>query len=161
MSDTPHHRHEDAQLQGSQRLTAELKRLYLTRPEVPEEIDDTVRLLARRRFAAGAHVRGVVRWLSVGAAAAAALLVVLWGASLFDKHPDHAKRAASPREAIAGDVDASGEVDILDAFALARTLEEAGTPRREWDLTGDGIVNRDDVDAVAMSAVRLREERLQ
>lgn len=49
---------------------------------------------------------------------------------------------------------ASGRPDILDAFALARAVDRQSPPNR-FDLTGDGVVDRHDVDAVAALAVRL------
>jgi hypothetical protein len=65
-------------------------------------------------------------------------------------------------EARAIDIDRNGRVDILDAFKLARQIESAGRTEanlslREqgWDMNGDGLVNRNDVDLVASAAVRL------
>ena len=96
-------------------------------------------------------MHGVVRWLSVGAAAAAALLVIFWTATMHEESPSEANVAAAET-----DVDGSGSVDILDAFALARTLNAAQPVRTEWDITGDGIVNRNDVDAVAVQRLAKR-----
>ena len=61
------------------------------------------------------------------------------------------------------DVDHNGRVDILDAFLLARSIEARGpvdvTPSgaadTQWDLNGDGRVDKDDVNLVASAAVRL------
>ena len=55
------------------------------------------------------------------------------------------------------DFDRNGRVDILDAFGLARGLEGTAAPGPEWDLDGNGIVDRRDVDLMAMAAVRLVE----
>lgn len=63
------------------------------------------------------------------------------------------ERHAPPRE----DFDRNGRVDILDAFGLARRLEGAAAPGPEWDLNGDGVVDRRDVDVMAMAAVRIAE----
>lgn len=60
---------------------------------------------------------------------------------------------APPRE----DFDRNGRIDILDAFGLARRLEEAAAPGLEWDLNGDGGVDSRDVDLMAMAAVRIAE----
>jgi hypothetical protein len=46
-------------------------------------------------------------------------------------------------------------VDILDAFKLARQIESAGPTEKNWDINGDGLVDRHDVDMVAFAAVRL------
>lgn len=57
------------------------------------------------------------------------------------------------------DVDGNGRVNILDAFALARTVEGDQTNVRfelaELDQNGDGVVNSDDVNSIAMSVVML------
>jgi hypothetical protein len=54
------------------------------------------------------------------------------------------------------DVDQNGRVDILDAFALARRIQQ-GTAGG-FDFNGDGVVDKLDVDFVATQAVRLRKE---
>ncbi|MHC4229665.1 MAG: dockerin type I domain-containing protein, partial [Planctomycetota bacterium] len=58
-------------------------------------------------------------------------------------------------KAPAADIDQNGRVDILDAFKLARQIELAGSTEAILDINGDGLVNRDDVDMVALAAVRL------
>jgi hypothetical protein len=58
---------------------------------------------------------------------------------------------------LAGDVDGNGRVDVLDAFKLARFVESPGGADMQWDINGDGTVDSADVDAVAFSAVRLKE----
>ncbi len=58
--------------------------------------------------------------------------------------------------AVAGDLDRSGRVTILDAFALARQLDSGSSPAAS-DFNGDGLIDRGDVDAIAMLAVRLPE----
>jgi len=45
----------------------------------------------------------------------------------------------------------------IDAFRLARHIESASPTKRKWDINGDGLVNRDDVDKVALAAVRLNK----
>ncbi|HSV99962.1 MAG TPA: dockerin type I domain-containing protein [Sedimentisphaerales bacterium] len=53
------------------------------------------------------------------------------------------------------DLDGNGRVDILDAFRLAKGIESRGPTTAEWDVNGDGRIDRDDVDDVAFAAVRL------
>ena len=53
------------------------------------------------------------------------------------------------------DIDRSGHVDILDAFALARRIQEGNASG--FDFNNDGVVDRSDVDAVAAQAVRLKK----
>ena len=59
------------------------------------------------------------------------------------------------------DLDGNGRVNILDAFVLARHVESAAVPRGQWDLNGDGLVDRNDVDLVAMAAVALNGRSYQ
>jgi hypothetical protein len=50
-------------------------------------------------------------------------------------------------------VNGDGRVNILDAFVLAKSLEAGGDRDREWDLSGDGRVDRVDVELIARAAV--------
>ena len=49
----------------------------------------------------------------------------------------------------------------MDAFTLARVIDQKTATEREWDVNADGAVNRADVDAVALAAVRLDKGRVQ
>jgi hypothetical protein len=53
------------------------------------------------------------------------------------------------------DIDRNGQVDILDAFALARHLDSNPPANADWDQNGDGQLNQYDVDHVARIAVML------
>ncbi|MEO1129230.1 MAG: dockerin type I domain-containing protein [Planctomycetota bacterium] len=53
------------------------------------------------------------------------------------------------------DYDGDGVIDILDAFALARTIETQVAIEPMWDLNGDGVIDDDDVVVIAQAAVRL------
>jgi len=57
---------------------------------------------------------------------------------------------------IAADVNADGQVDILDAFALARALDERTELLPAWDITGDGTIDAADVEAIARRAVAIQ-----
>lgn len=74
----------------------------------------------------------------LAAAAAIALVFVL------------SRPAADP-----ADLDRDGRITILDAFALARSLDAGQPTRPGWDRNGDGVVNRSDADAIALAAVSL------
>jgi len=138
-------------------LARDLARLADPHIEVPCSVDNAVMTaaqtaLARRRR--GGHP--AFRWV-VGTAAAAALALAVWVGSVVTPQR-HASRemASMSAPAIAGDLDRSGRVTILDAFALARQLDSGGSPSA-GDLNGDGLIDRADVDAIAMLAVRLPE----
>lgn len=51
----------------------------------------------------------------------------------------------------------NGTATILDAFALARHIRDGAAPRAEWDCNRDGVVDRRDVDALALAAVQLHK----
>lgn len=53
------------------------------------------------------------------------------------------------------DIDRSGKVDILDAFAVARGIK-SGKPSLAWDVQGDGKVDQQDIDDIAAIAVRVK-----
>lgn len=112
---------------------------------VPPAVDEAVLSRAQERFAKIRRRRSRAKkvwWMS--AAACFAALALLAG-SLIN----------APRFERA-DVDRNGRVDILDAFALARRIQQ-GTAGG-FDLNQDGVVDKLDVDLVAAQAVRLRKE---
>jgi len=52
-----------------------------------------------------------------------------------------------------GDIDGSGNIDILDAYALARNLRTGRPGLKHWDFNSDGRVDHADVDVIARRAV--------
>ena len=128
-------------------LEERLRGLGGARLLVPPDIDAAILAQARRQLqGAGRARRGrfLPRWL----AAAAAVTFCAWlGYHGFQR------RSAAPvaREDVNGD----GRVDILDAFAVARRLQQGPVTGLEFDFNGDGVVDRRDVDAIAAAAVKL------
>ena len=96
-----------------------------------------------------------MRRLRLAAAAAAGILLALGIARpwryLATDEPHRYTRSAMR----AADIDGNGTVDILDAFTLARHLETRSPTDPAWDLNGDGLVDRADVDAAAAAAVAI------
>ena len=152
------------------RLVEDLTALCGTGLPVPPEVDESIRSLARQHFAARRRGRMVLRLVEVTAAAAAIALVVTLGAPFFRtsaspskheyapvaQHPAaDSKLSALGSEHPVADIDRSGRVDILDAFVLARHIKGGDQLRTEWDLNGDGVVDRTDVDKIALTAVSL------
>jgi len=136
-----------------------LARLYGSRVPVPPEVDEAILAVARLRMARTRRAWVVLRRVGlVGTAAAAAvgLAVLVW-------KPWHGQmdRVAEPLAARGApldpkDIDGNGRVDILDAFSLARQVEAGGQLPGVQDVNGDGVIDANDVDAVAMAAVRLK-----
>jgi hypothetical protein len=110
-------------------------------------VDETVLARARERFAEvrRRRARFTAAWWTAAAASIALMAVV--GLSLIQK--PHYERA---------DIDRNGRVDILDAFALARRVQQGGVTGP--DMNGDGVVNRTDVDIIAAQAVKLKRGRV-
>jgi len=120
--------------------------LQATDVAVPAAADAAARAVIRSRAAeirraAGRRHRHL--WPVWAAAAALLLAAGTWLALSRGKSP------------LAGDIDRSGRVDIVDAYLLARRINEGGKLEARWDITGDGKVNRGDVEAVATRAVSI------
>lgn len=101
--------------------------------DVPPFVDARIRTIARppRR-----------RWL----AAAAALLI---GATAAWFALDH-------KPVLPGDVDQSGRIDIVDAYALAVRLRSGQKVDAACDVNGDGKVDERDVEEIARRSVAIR-----
>jgi len=113
------------------------------RIEVPDSLRRTILAEARERI----KPPGLRRFWIPLAAAAAAVLVAIVG-SWTSRPP-----------AIPGDVDRSGAVDILDAYALALRIRSGERLDPRWDFNGDGVVDQKDVDAVGMTSVSISRGR--
>jgi hypothetical protein len=129
-------------------LVRELAALNKPGIDVPRAIDAAVLLEARRHLRAAPMRRLTFRRLAPWAAAAAAVGLLAWLAPMpFRDEPK--------APAIAGDFDRSGRVDILDALALAKRLDDPAKLDPGFDINGDGVVDRSDVDAIGHKAVAL------
>lgn len=136
-------------------LAARLRR-SIPSAGVPEGTDDLVLTLAARHFAARGRRRRMLSAASLAAAAGLALAASLYPFFRTRQAPiPPAVPATALATALAGDLNADGRVDINDAFLLARSLRDGAPIHPEWDFTRDGAVDRADVDAIAMAAVRL------
>ena len=153
-------------------LAGELRGLCRVPVSVETRVDEAVLAIARERAAVGARrvagVRRMTRWGMVAAAGlAVGVFLIARTAWQGRSRPGHIT--------LAQDINGDGVVDILDALALERAIEAqkpneprasatgrqglpAATPRSRSglvDLNGDGVVDRRDVDLIAMQAVGL------
>jgi hypothetical protein len=123
------------------------------RIEVPAARDQAVLELARAR---AVEVRGQVRKTSAarrllywaGPIAAAAGIAILVTVPM--RAPEE---APPPATDVAGDFNADGQVDIVDALLLARASERGETLDARFDLNGDQRVDRQDAEQIARVAV--------
>jgi hypothetical protein len=154
--------HDHFDLDVPDALAAALGQTYRHRPDVPPRVDDAVLAVARDKFDRRRNLKLWVRWgAGLTSAAAAAILLVLW--LLPTRDPSHAPRIAirpPAMQSIKGDIDASGQLDIVDAMALARHLRANDRPDPTWDANGDATVDQRDVDALAAAAVNLKQQGL-
>ena len=143
-------RHDGEEPHAPPRLVAALKELPSRRVFVPPAIDETVLHAAQRQLAGprrGALDRILfLRWWP---ALAAACLLVL-GLMLVLLRP-----LSSPSRFAREDLNHDGQVDILDAFQLAREVRSGTRPPSSLDLNGDGVVDARDAAVIARQAVEL------
>jgi hypothetical protein len=163
------------------KLSADLNALFEPQVGVPPEVDRAVMDRAVEHFAALQSGQGKLwrgrpglasRWhLASGKkqgqdalathwawriAAAAAVIIFAFSLDL-TKQTGPATDSFSISKTQPVDIDRNGRVDILDAFKLARHIESADRIETEWDFNGDGLIDRNDVDVVALAAVRLEK----
>ena len=126
--------HDDSELPAA--LIEDLARLDKSLAVMTPAVDRHLAEAARAHFGARPERRRMTpgRWALVGSLAASLLVaVVLW----------RTESGVDP-SLLANDIDGSGVVDILDAFALARMAGEDRTPAAQ-----------ERIDSLAMSIVAL------
>jgi hypothetical protein len=155
MTEKDEYFNEDLDFRVPSKLSADLKALFKPQVGVPHEVDRAVMDRANKHFAALQSGKGRrrIHWAWRIAAAAA---VVIFAFSLdLTKQARPIKERSSLSKTQAVDIDRNGRVDILDAFKLARHIETNSPAEKAWDINGDGLIDRSDVDIVAHAAVRL------
>jgi len=141
--------------QISPRLRQDLQALFKPPGAVPQQVDKAIVDRARHRLTRPRRLIIPLRWAAATAAAAViAISAILYQGRAPLNHQSSIINYQSGRPGPA-DIDGNGRVDILDAFRLARHIESRGPADMKWDLNGDGLLDRKDVDAVAFAAVRL------
>lgn len=155
MKDHKQNHESDFEPQAPEALKQDIRALYEADLDIPCEVDE--RILAEARKQAPPQKTRIIslRW-AVAAAAAACVLVAI--SFLMKPSLQSTRRAARAPAQTTNDFDGNGRVNIVDAYQLARTLEETGRAGDDWDLNGDGTVDSDDVERLAMAAVRLKRE---
>ena len=160
MNDKNRHFDNDPDRAVAPKFTEDLGRLFAPDRPIPASLDRAVAEAARRHLPQPEPRIWKLRW-TVPATAAAAILVgisIWW----FNAGPGNRTAREARPQALAvapsqADIDRNGKVDILDAFTLARHIDSTRPVETAWDLNGDGLVARRDVDTVALAAVRLNK----
>lgn len=154
MTDNERHFDEESDLKVTSEFAEDLEALFRSDLTIPAEVDRSVIDRAHRRFVRRPGLRKFVLRLS-GVAAAAAVIIFVF---TFNLRETSVPVISSLDTAVQqDDFDRNGQVNILDAFKLARYIESAKHPESKWDINGDGLVNRGDVDSIALAAVRLNK----
>jgi hypothetical protein len=144
---------DESRLSLPEKLREDIKGLYQSSSTIPPEIDRAILDQAHQHFARPRQRR--IRLISPWKIAAAAAVIIFAFSLFLTRTFELGGEQQLPVTYQATDIDHNGRVDILDAFTLARQIEQAGHIKSEWDLNGDGQVDRSDVDTVALAAVRL------
>ena len=150
MNTGPNTRHEGEEPQAPQKLVAALKEIPSRHVFVPPTIDEAVLRAARKHLTRPQRAKcwRFRPWIVWPATAVVCLLLAVLG-NFVMKQP----RTAFARE----DVNHDGQVDVLDAFQLARGVQVGMKQSSELDLNGDGVIDRRDVEFIAAKAVKLEK----
>jgi hypothetical protein len=155
MNERKEHFDKNLDLKISPEFTEDLNALFEPKLSIPPEVDRVILDKAHQHFDKKHWRHRVFHHIRLWkVAAAAAVIILAFSLNLTQKSGP----PTSPLELVkarAVDIDENGQVDILDAFKLARYVESAGKADKKWDINGDGLVDRADVDLVAKAAVRL------
>jgi hypothetical protein len=156
MAKRKEHFDEDMDLKITSKLSTDLKALFGPQAGVPPEVDRAVMDRANKHLVplqSGKGRRLRIHW-GWRIAATAAVIILAFSLEL-TKQPEPTTDSLTLSKTQPVDIDRNGRVDILDAFKLARHIETDGRTEKEWDFNGDGLIDRSDVDMVALAAVRL------
>ena len=161
MTERKQHFDGDLDLHVSPTLSKDLSALFETKHPVPTEVDRMISDRIHGHFVGIKPMEGKRRrfhWVALWKVAAAAAVVIFAFSLDLTKKPEPVPHRRLALDGIrANDIDLNGRVDILDAFTLARQIENADHIATKWDMNGDGRVDHSDVDVVALAAVRLEK----
>src|SRR5258708_6536673 len=137
----------DEDLKASPRLIEALRQASSERIFVPPAIDRTILKAAEQQLSRSGRVRALRVWWWPRLAAMAGVVVAFALVTQW-------QRVAKGRFALE-DVNHDGQIDILDAFALARQVKQGSANDKRLDFNGDGVVDDKDVATIAAHAVKL------
>ena len=159
MTEKKGHFDEDLDLKVSLKFSEDLNTLFEPQFSVPPEVDRSIIDKAHQHLIPRHWRHRVFRHISLWRFAAAAAVIIFAFSLNLTQEPGPSTSRTVLVKAQAIDIDRNGRVDILDAFKLARHIETADRTDKKWDINEDGVVNRKDVDLVALAAVRLDKDK--
>jgi hypothetical protein len=127
--------------------------------EVPAEVEEAVLAVIAER-AGQIRERRARRWWpavelfpryawATAAVAVVALAILMWSLNVRPKQ----QVSAQPY-----DIDGDGQVDIVDAYQMARRIASGKRPPSNWDFNRDGVVDERDVSLIAQQSVAVSNE---
>ena len=141
---------DNLDLKVSDKLNSDLDSLFKPRFEIPHEVDMAILNKASQKLSRPRSSIRMLRWIGPAAAAAAIILFVC-----ISKVPQSKVSQTKALASVSTDIDHNGKVDILDAFKLAKLIQSEKSVDKKWDINGDGRVDSEDVDDIALVAVSL------
>ena len=129
----------EQEFEPTAKFSEDIKKLYKSSVMVPPEIDRAILDRATQKLSRPRKRFQLLRWLGPAAAAAAVIIFAV----------------VFMNQKTTPDIDGNGRVDILDAFKLAKRIQTESKPSKKWDINGDGRVDSEDVDDIALVAVSL------
>ena len=137
---------QDEDLQLPAKLAEALRDLQKERVFVPQEVDAKILADAREHLKdKRGRIVSLPKWMALAAA-----FILLCGVAFVLLQ----QRSPVPQFA-AEDINHDGEVNILDALALARKVESGESVQA--DFNSDGLIDQQDVDAIAADSVKLEK----
>ncbi len=146
---------EDLQPDGGGDLQNRLRRLYRHQASIPPEVDRAIIGTAARRIANLRRFHAVLKW-SGGIAAAAAIVLVSLRLAMPGMWHNATPRAGQVARNQPRQIHVTGQVNMLDAYLLAREIRSGRKVPGDYDLNHDGKLDQADVDELAQRAVSLR-----
>jgi hypothetical protein len=184
--DMQNEQHNDENLEAPPRLVSALRQLSKESLFVPPTVDEALMKAARQhlgqREKKGMGWFRLLPW-SVATAGLAAAIFFAYpdakerpsrsshqgaGQSTISRSTKSVQGESEPGESgvqwqshglaeVREDLNSDGKVDILDAFMLAKKLQRAPASDSRFDVNGDGVIDRRDVETIAAHAVSLEK----
>jgi hypothetical protein len=141
---------DDAELELPETLRRALVDLHTPTTKVPAHVDHAILGRARIEYRGRRRMWVGTRWAAIALAAAAMVVIAihLLGPVVEGNKSQLAKL---------GDVNHDNQVNILDAYIVARHIARHEPLDKAWDINGDGVVDQKDVDLIAAMAVEAHD----
>jgi len=139
---------DDPQL--SEGLRRALIDLHTPTSKIPAHIDHAILTRARTEYRGRRRMWVGTRWAAIGLAVAAMVVIAIRLATpVLD--------GSKPQVAQFGDINRDNQINILDAYMVARHIARHEPLDNAWDVNGDGVVDQKDVDLLASMAVQAHD----